>query len=83
MPASNFDDMVRAKIRAEMATQDLTQTEVARRLGWPLTTFNRRLRGHTPLAADHLRQIASALDVNVSDLGFALVTRDGGKGVRS
>lgn len=81
MPERNFNEILRAEIRAEMARQDLPQAELARRLGWPLTTLHRRLRGSSPLAAEHLQQIAEALDVSVSQLGFPLVTR-AGKGVR-
>lgn len=81
MSEHTFDDLLRTEIRAEMARQDLSQTQLAKKLGWPLTTLHRRLRGHTPLGAEHLAQIANALGVPVSSLGFPMVTR-AGQGVR-
>ena len=81
MPKANFDDLLRAEIRAEMGRQELTQQALADRLGWTLSTLHRRLKGHAPLSAEHLHQIAGALGVQVTDLGFPLTTRSG-KGVR-
>ena len=75
MPETTFDDLARAEIRAEMARQDITQKELARRLQWPLTTLHRRLRGKTPIGASHLQQIATELDVPMERFGFIIVSR--------
>lgn len=81
MSEQDFNEALRAKIRAEMGYQDLSQGELARRLGWPLTTLHRRLRGHGLLAAEHLYQIAEVLDVPVSQFFPDRVHQ--GSGVRS
>lgn len=81
MTEQTFDDLIRTEIRAEMARQRISQRQLAARLHWSPTTLHRRLSGTSPLGAEHLFQIAKALKVTVSDLGYPLVTTSG-KGVR-
>jgi transcriptional regulator with XRE-family HTH domain len=82
MPEQDFNKIVRTEIRVQMLRQELTQREMARRLGWPLTTLHRRLTGETAISAAELKMIAEILDVTLETLGFALTTTSGA-GVRS
>ena len=59
---------VAAEIRAEMARQLLTQSELARRLGVIEMWLSRRLRGRQPLDLDELERIASVINVPVPEL---------------
>ena len=82
MPEQSFNEIILAEIRAEMGRQRVSQRELGRRLHWSSTMTHRRLTGRTPLAAESLQQIAEALGVPVSRLGFPLITTSG-KAVRS
>ena len=82
MPEQDFNKIVRTEIRVQMLRQELTQREMARRLGWPLTTLHRRLTGEKAISAAELKMIAEILDVSLETLGFALTTTSGA-GVRS
>lgn len=55
-------------IRAEMVQRNVSQRELARRLGWNPVHTHRRVTGKVPLSVTDLREIAAALDVPVSDL---------------
>ncbi len=57
-----------AEIRAEMARQMITQSELARRLGVIDMWLSRRLRGQQPLNVDELERIAEQL--GISELEF-------------
>lgn len=59
---------------AELGTN---RNAVARRAGIPLTTFNRKLGGHTDFTLRELGQIAKALDRQLADIlpSELLVTR--------
>jgi transcriptional regulator with XRE-family HTH domain len=61
---------VRAEIRAEIARQGLTQSEVARRIGTYPQWLNRRLNGDDPyeLSVADVEAIAAALGVDVDKL---------------
>lgn len=58
--------MVVAEIRAEMARQRITGTELNERLGWLRERLRRRLAGEVSLRIDELDAIARALNVPVS-----------------
>jgi transcriptional regulator with XRE-family HTH domain len=70
MPQQSFEDVVIAEIKAEMARQDVTQTELARRLGWIQTSVSKRLTGKVALRAQDIEQIADALGVSLNDFGW-------------
>lgn len=70
MPKQTFVDVAIAEIKAEMARQDLSQTELGERLGWGQTTVSKRLTGTVPLRVTEIEQIAEALGVSLEQLGW-------------
>jgi transcriptional regulator with XRE-family HTH domain len=66
-----FGQVLRAEIRAEMGRQDINQTELARRLGWHQSVLSRRLAGKIGLSIFEVEQIAAALDVPITQFGWA------------
>lgn len=74
MPQQTFEDVVIAEIKAEMARQDMTQAELARRLGWIQTSVSKRLTRKVQLRAQDIEKIAEALGVSLSDLGWPFQT---------
>jgi transcriptional regulator with XRE-family HTH domain len=70
MPQQTFIDVVIAEIKAEMARQDVTQTELARRLGCAQSQINRRLHRRVRISAEDIEQIAAALGTTVHALGW-------------
>jgi|SRR5580700_4891739 transcriptional regulator with XRE-family HTH domain len=70
MPARTFADVLIGEIKAEMARQDVTQTELARRLGTSQSSVNRRLRGNAQITAADIEHIADALGTTVHSLGW-------------
>lgn len=56
--------------RVKQAIDDagLSERDVAEQTGIPLTTLNRRLRGHAPFTATELRKIGQVLGVPASSL---------------
>lgn len=81
MPEQDFNKIVRTEIKAELARQEISQRELARRLHKPANKIHNRLRGATRLSAADVEEIAQALAVPVSRFGFPLVTTSG-QGVR-
>lgn len=67
-PSGSLARRIGAEIRAEMARQDISQEELARRLGWSQQWVSRRITGVTPVDAGELEAIAAALGVPVSQL---------------
>ena len=57
-----------AEIRAEMARQAVTQTELASRVHMTLAALRRRLSGEAPLLVAELLDIAEQLDVPPANL---------------
>ncbi len=70
MPQRTFEDVVIAEIKAEMARQDMSQRELASRLGWHQTSVSKRLTGKVALRAHEIEEIAQALKVSVRELGW-------------
>lgn len=59
-------ELVAAEVRAEMARQRITQTEMARRLGTNQAFINRRLVGEVPFNITTLAKIGDVLGVPVT-----------------
>jgi len=70
MPRSTVAEVISGEIRAELARQGITQSQLAQRLGWAQTTVSRKLLGQRPLEVDDVEAIATALGVSVQDLGW-------------
>lgn len=62
------DLTVAGEIRAELARQRVTQTELVRRLGVSRPWLVRRLSGETPLTMADIATIADILNVPVTQL---------------
>lgn len=56
------------KVAAAILRSGRSQTSVAAAAGIPLTTFNRKLNGHTEFGIGELIRIARALGINPSEL---------------
>jgi transcriptional regulator with XRE-family HTH domain len=72
MPQQTFEDVVIAEIKAEMARQDISQGELGRRVGTSQTWVSKRLTHTVPLRAQEIEQIADALGVSISQLGWPI-----------
>lgn len=59
-------DHIAAEIRAEIARQRLTQTELAARMGISQAAFSRNLNGRVPLTVDFVQEVAGVLGVPIS-----------------
>lgn len=59
---------VAAEVRAELGRQQITQHQLAARLGWAPALLSRRLTGRTPLRTDDIERIAQVLGVPLSQL---------------
>ena len=55
-------------VAAELATAGITQQAAALRTGIPLSTFNRRINGHSPFLVSELHAVAGLLGTTVADL---------------
>ena len=66
--AITYSERVAAEVRAEMARQRRTQTEVATAAGWKQPYLNRRLTGITALSVDDIESLALVLGVPLSQL---------------
>jgi len=67
MPAT-YNERVASEVRAEMARQRVSQTTLARRLGWSQAFLSRRLCGGVAWDADVIEAVAGALDVPIGQL---------------
>lgn len=56
-----LNDVVRAEIRSEMAWQELTQRELAGRIGWTPEYLSRRLSGPVEFTLTDVERISGAL----------------------
>jgi len=56
------------KIRALLDARDISQSELARRLGWERMRVNRRLNGGARIDLTELSEIARALGVDAAEL---------------
>lgn len=63
--SQSLADFVRGQIKAEMARRDLTNEQLAGRLGVSDMWVSRRLRGIVPIAVGELEDIAVALGMPV------------------
>lgn len=77
MAEPTWSAAVAAEIRAEMARQRRTTTDVAAEIGISAAALGRRLRGEYPLAVTELDQIMQVLGVKVEDLWVRAMKRDG------
>lgn len=68
MPPNKVIDRVAANVRAEMARRSHTQTSLSRLISLSQAGLSRRLVGRVAFDVCELEEIASALDVTVSDL---------------
>lgn len=72
-----YSETIPREIRAEMARRDISQFELATRIGWRQQKLSRRMSGRVPITINDLETIAEALGDN---LRIELTTS--GKGVR-
>ncbi|HEY1616478.1 MAG TPA: helix-turn-helix transcriptional regulator [Streptosporangiaceae bacterium] len=73
-----YEETTKAEIKAEMARQNLSQTQLAARLGWQQQYLSRVLSQKRQIRLAEVEQITTALHVTLSDLGIGA----GRKGVR-
>lgn len=60
--------LVAAEVRAVLGRQDVTRSELGRRMGENAQWVSSRLTGQTPINLNDLQRMADALDVRVIDL---------------
>ena len=65
---ASLNDAIAAEVRAELGRQNISQTQLAIRLGWTKHRLNRRLRSISEFSTGELEQISGALNVPISDL---------------
>lgn len=65
---ASLNSTIAAEVRAELGRQNLSQRELARRLGWTQVKVSRRLRSVSDLKTAELEQICHALGVPITDL---------------
>jgi transcriptional regulator with XRE-family HTH domain len=70
-------DLVAAEVRAEMGRRRISGAELARAIGEPQASLQRRLSGRYPFDVDLLARIADYLDVPLHEL-FLVGHRGGG-----
>ena len=68
MPKRTATERVAANIRAELARQGISQTDLANSLHKSQPTVSRRLLGRVPFSVDELDIIADLLDVPMAQL---------------
>lgn len=59
---------VAEQIRAILGRRQLSRSWLARELGMPVTTMNRRLRGDQAFTVDELTDVARVLEVPITSL---------------
>lgn len=62
----SYSETVPREIKAEMVLQNLSQFELATRIGWRQQKLQRRLTGHVELTIADLEKITGALGVALS-----------------
>jgi len=68
MPDQNIDQIVSAGIRDQMDRQDISQRELAARIGWAQSQLSKRLTGRVPFRSSEIERIARALDTPLDQL---------------
>ncbi|GAA4075587.1 helix-turn-helix domain-containing protein [Nocardioides kongjuensis] len=66
-----------ANVRAEMARQDVSQTELAAKVGLSQTGLSKRLRGAIPFDVNELAAVAAELHVSIDQLTAGIATTEG------
>jgi transcriptional regulator with XRE-family HTH domain len=66
--ALTYNENVAAEVRAVMARQRRSQTDLASALGWSQPFLSRRLTGETAFNTDEIEQLAEILGVPISQL---------------
>jgi len=66
--AAEITSATNRNILLGIAEKSTTRNAVARESGIPLTTFNRKLDGHTDFTLRELGSIAAALDRQLADI---------------
>jgi transcriptional regulator with XRE-family HTH domain len=66
--AETFAGRIAQAIRAEMVRQNITQEELAAKLGWTQRRVSYRLTADHPIDAAEVEQVAAALGVPLSTL---------------
>ena len=66
--ADTFAGRIAHEVRAEMIRQNLSQQQLADKLGWTQRRVSRRLTGDRPIDASEPEQLAAALGVPVARL---------------
>lgn len=56
-----YSETIPREIRAEMARRDISQFELATRIGWRQQYLSRRMSGRVPITINDLETIAAAL----------------------
>jgi transcriptional regulator with XRE-family HTH domain len=64
-PSSNWNDRTAAKLRAAMAEQKITSTDVALRMGVGARWVQRRVAGEVELSLREILWLANAIGVDV------------------
>lgn len=64
----NNPDTVAGRVAAVMRSDDRSIKSTAEAAGIPLTTFRRKLAGHTDFTVTEIARLANALDVAPHDL---------------
>ena len=65
---ASLNSTIAAEVRAELGRQNVSQAQLAIRLGWTKYRLNRRLRSESDFSIGELEQISSALKVPIVDL---------------
>ena len=63
-----YNESVASEVRAEMARQRVSQTALAKRLGWSQPFLSRRLCSTTDWRVDEIEAVAGALGVPLAQL---------------
>jgi len=66
--ASTYSQRVAAEVRAEMARQRRTQTDIGAAIGWSQQFLSRRLTGEQPFGIDEIEALAAELGVPLAKL---------------
>jgi transcriptional regulator with XRE-family HTH domain len=65
-----YEETAKAEIKAQMARQDISQTQLASLLGWQQQYLSRVLSYKRQIRLTEVVQIANALHVTLPDLGI-------------
>lgn len=65
---TDLDQAVASEVRAEMARQKITATDLASKIGMVRATLSDRINGHIAFSAGELVSVAGALGITASDL---------------